>query len=312
MTMTPPPGAGPTASGRGHKRRSRWLNGKFLVLFLAVATLLGGAALAAPQFQEKASAINDGRDITWDINGGRAAYDTMINAVRQRATGGRVLREGVLQTNPNANPSRSENIFAIDLRASNVPSSSDGNNVRLIMRARDLFIIGYQIRDGRGSGTPNYFQGDTPGLPNELSDEFAFTGSYTDLERVGSRSRRGMAYNEAAVTSAYTSLRDDRNQAAVARSLMLFIMTIAEAARFDPLDQAFGQVFGGLPGGVISAAETELMNSWSRASGQLLNALNNGAAINFRVDDPETPEVDFSATTIAGMALILGICLLSV
>ncbi|MGW1784879.1 ribonuclease domain-containing protein [Streptomyces sp. NPDC002143] len=47
------------ANGPGHKRRSRWLTGKFLVLFLVVATVLGGIALLSPQAQEKASATTD-------------------------------------------------------------------------------------------------------------------------------------------------------------------------------------------------------------------------------------------------------------
>jgi hypothetical protein len=47
--------------GRSRKRRSRWFTGKFLVLSLAVATLLGAAILVVPQLQDKASAANGDR-----------------------------------------------------------------------------------------------------------------------------------------------------------------------------------------------------------------------------------------------------------
>lgn len=225
------------AGSPGHKRRSRWLTGKFLVLFLAVATLLAGTALVAPQFQEKASAIDDGRDITWDVSGGQKAYDAMINAVRQRATGGRVLREGILQTDPSLDPNNPANVFAINLQASALPGSSDANSVRLIMRARDLFVIGYQVTGGRGPTNPHFLRGDAPG--GMTGDPLNFTGSYTDLERVGRQERAGLKLTLEGMSTAYRTLRDDANENAVARSLMLFVMTIAEAARFDPLRQNF-------------------------------------------------------------------------
>ncbi|MFI5794560.1 ribonuclease domain-containing protein [Streptomyces sp. NPDC051677] len=50
------------ANGRRHKRRSRWLSGKFLAFFLALATILGGVALLAPQSQDRASAATDKGD----------------------------------------------------------------------------------------------------------------------------------------------------------------------------------------------------------------------------------------------------------
>ncbi|MFG2025604.1 ribosome-inactivating family protein [Streptomyces sp. NPDC048825] len=298
--------------GPGHKRRSRWLTRKFLVLFLAVATLLGGAALVAPQFQEKASAIDDGNDITWDISGGEKAYDDMIKAVRQRATGGKVLREGVLQTDPTLDTS-SRNIFAIDLRASDLPSSSDGNNVRLIVRARDLFIIGYQVRDGRGSASPIYFEGDDPDPDSAVpSGTFGFTGSYGDLERRGGQARANMRLNQQVVDAAYQNLRGNASVNAAARSMMVFVMMVAEAARFEPLHQDFRQAFGSNGAGetVVNVADAELMNSWGEASRQFAASLENGTPIDFQVDDPATSSIDFGANTLTAMAAILAICLL--
>ncbi|MEW2121826.1 ribonuclease domain-containing protein [Streptomyces sp. NPDC005474] len=52
--------------GQRHKRRSRWLSGKFLVLFLAIATVLGGVTLLTTESQQKASAaVDDGNGFSF-------------------------------------------------------------------------------------------------------------------------------------------------------------------------------------------------------------------------------------------------------
>ncbi|GGK93930.1 hypothetical protein [Streptomyces flaveus] len=63
MEMTPASGAGRAPSARAHRRRSRWLSGKFLALFLAVATLLGGGTwFVSSQEQEASAAVDDGKN----------------------------------------------------------------------------------------------------------------------------------------------------------------------------------------------------------------------------------------------------------
>jgi hypothetical protein len=94
-----------------------------------------------------------------------------------------------------------------------------------------------------------------------------------------------------------------------ADAAMLFIMTIAEAARFDPLEQAFVAPFDNGTH-TISQAEAELMNSWSDASTQMVNNLNNRTPIDFNIDDPDPNEVDFTANTLGSLAAILAIALL--
>ncbi|GGK77859.1 ribosome-inactivating family protein [Streptomyces flaveus] len=310
------------AGGRGHKRRSRWLTGKFLVLFLAIATLLGGGALVAPQFQDDASAIDDGRDIVWDINGGPKAYQDMIKAVRQRATNGAVLREGVLQTDPTLDPKDHRNIFAVELRHSGVAESSGAPRIRLLMRARDLFVIGWHLTtsaSGEG-GDIVYFKGDDPGYlgadPRTAAarvQSLDFTGSYTDLERFSRRNRAGLTLSPQVMEQAFRNLRTSVERLprteATADAAMLFIMTIAETARFDPLEQAYRAPFDG-GSHTISTAEAELMNSWGNASTQLVNNLNDRTPIDLRIQDPNPDEVDFIANTAGSMAAILAIALL--
>ncbi|MFF5009792.1 hypothetical protein ACFY3G_44080 [Streptomyces phaeochromogenes] len=52
--------------GHRHKRRSRWLSGKFLAFLLAIATVLGGVTLLTTESQQKASAaVDDGNGFTF-------------------------------------------------------------------------------------------------------------------------------------------------------------------------------------------------------------------------------------------------------
>ncbi|MDX2931794.1 ribosome-inactivating family protein [Streptomyces ipomoeae] len=311
--------ASPEGSARGHKRGSRWLNKKFLAFFLVAATLLGGAALVVPQFQEKASAIDDNKDITWDMGGGAGAYNRMIDAVRQRATqrssnqGSPTLRDGVLQTNPDAN-----DIFTINVQNSTVPSGqTDGPGFRLIMRARDLFVLGWIRQTSEGDKEVFFLKGDDTGYRGPDSNnpldftQVPFGGNYTELESAANRSRVGITANSASWQSAFRGLRDSSDQQSAAQALLMFIPAIAEGARFDAIQTSLAPSFNSNNGGshTITAAEADLMNSWSEASKQLINSLNNGATINFRVDDPQTPEVDFEARTVSALVAILAIAL---
>ncbi|MER6563763.1 ribosome-inactivating family protein [Streptomyces sp. NPDC001027] len=306
--------ASPNGSGRQHRRRSRWLNGKFLAFFLAGAMLLGGAALVVPQFQEKASAIDDGKDITWDMSGGASAYNKMIDQVRQRATGGRVLRDGVLQTDPSTTDT-----FSINVRNPDVPSSqTDGQGFRLIMRARDLFVIGWVTQNVNGDAQVIFLKGDDDGYRGADSnnplpfEEAPFGGNYTELEAAAGRGRTGIEANSSSWATAFRNMRSSTDQRSVAQALLMFIPAIAEGARFDPIQTGFAPSFNSNNGGshTINSAEADLMNSWSDASKQMVDSLNNGTPINFRVDDPATPEVDFEANSLTALAGILAIALL--
>jgi hypothetical protein len=101
------------------------------------------------------------------------------------------------------------------------------------------------------------------------------------------------------------------NQQAIARALLMFIPGIAEGARFDPIQTAFAPTFQNTGSHTITLAESRLMNDWGTASTATLASLNSAVPIDFRVDDPATPEVDFLANSIASMAAILAICLIS-
>lgn len=238
----------PPLHGPGHKHRSRRLSGKFLALYLLISGLLAGAVLVAPQFHEKAGAVDDGGDITWDVNDGMTAYRAMIRAVREQAAGGRMQRDEAL---------RAGHVFTVGLRAGEAPRTSRAPLVSLLVRARDLAVVGYRLRTPQGHDSFFCFRG-TGG--SDTPDELRFGGSYDDLERVGGRSRTGLVIDERLMTRSFTALRDDADEASTARALMVFTLTVSEAARFDALERAFQTVFDDRSH-TVSRAEEELMNS---------------------------------------------------
>ncbi|MFI5800478.1 ribosome-inactivating family protein [Streptomyces sp. NPDC051677] len=313
----------PKRSARGHRRGSRWLNTKFLTLFLAVATLLGGAALVAPQFQEKASAIDDDKDIGWDMSGGTSAYNAMIEAVRKRATerasgqGSPTLREGILRTNP-----ANRDLFSIDVTNRNIGQSpTTPAGFRILMRASDLFVVGWLVATPQGQEQVFFFRDDDTGYRgqtgNATPNAVSFNGSYTEIERAAGpgRGRVGVNANPGTWEEAYRNMiataAGESDEQTVARAMLMFIPAIAEGARFDPIQTSFAPTFQGSNSHVVTPAEGKLMTDWGKASKQALDSLNTGSAIDFTIDDPQTPEVDFRATTIQAMATILAICLLS-
>ncbi|MEW2399785.1 ribosome-inactivating family protein [Streptomyces sp. NPDC046862] len=257
----------PPAHGPGHKHRARRLSGKFLALYLLISGLLAAAVLVAPQSHEKAGAVGNGRDITWDVNGGLTAYRAMITSVREQAAAGQVpeneaLRDEALR---DSGP-RAEHVFAVGLRAGETPRTPRASRtsrtsraplVSLLVRARDLAVVGYRLTTAQGHDSFFCFRGTESG---DAPDELRFGGGYDDLERVGGRSRAGLVIDERLMTRSFTALRDDADEASTARALLVFTMTVSEAARFDALEQAFQTVFDD-GSHTVSRAEAELMNS---------------------------------------------------
>jgi hypothetical protein len=291
------------------------------ILIALVVVVMGASAALAPQFQKDAAAIDDDRDISWDMSGGASAYNAMIEAVRRRATertaeqGSPTLREGILRTNP-----ASTDVFSIDVVNRNVGQSSTAPaGFRLLVRASDLFIIGWHVALPTGVQQVYFLRGDDNGYrgpdQNATLQQTSFNGSYLELERAAGRSRAGLlvstpAWEAAFVTMISTAFLEEGEQS-IARALLMFIPGIAEAARFDPIQTAFAPTFQNTDSHTITPAESQLMNDWGRASSSTVASLKSGTPFDFTVDDPATPEVDFSANTLTAMAAILAICLIT-
>jgi len=292
-------------SNSAGKRRT----GKPVLFSIAAVLLLLGAAVLAP----RADATDDGRDVNWQIGNGASAYNTMINDVRQRATGGAVAREGTLRTNPNATGNFTVNVGSRPGAAGDI----DVARIRLILRERDLFVIGFVNGDPDDEERVFFLRGDDNGYRGTTQTaeviNLPFNGSYTELEADG-RDRVGTTLNGPSWETALRTLENataGSNLRDLAGPLTMMIMAVSEGARFDPIQNAFAPSFNSNNGGehTVTVAEAELMNSWSEASKQLFDALDNGAQVNFQVDDPATPGVDFEAATVSALTLILGIAL---
>lgn len=330
----------PESNSGGFKRHSRWRGKRPLALLLTAATIVGGAALTVPRFRPETPAastapagtangsaaafqtkLDDDKDVSWDMSGGTAAYNKMVADVRKSATertpeeGSPTLREGILRTNPS-----NTGLFSIDVTNRNVGQSPTAPvGFRLLMRASDLFILGWLVATPQGAERIYFFQGEDTGYRGQTGRatlvDVPFGGGYTDLERIAGRGRSGLSVNPRAWEAAYidmiATVAGESDEQTVARAMLMFIPAIAEAARFRPVQESFAPSFQGSNNTTIRPAEAELMLDWSKASKQTINSLNTGAAINFRIDDPATPGVDFEATTIQAMAAILAICLLS-
>ncbi|MEV6591528.1 ribosome-inactivating family protein [Streptomyces acidicola] len=243
----------PPVHGPGHHHHARRISGKFLALYLLISGVLAGAVLVAPQFDEKAGAVDGNGDITWDVNGGLPAYQAMIKAVRERAAGGGMPEEVV----PEEDVPWAAHVFAVGLRTGEAPGNPDAPRVSLLVQARALAIIGYRLRTPRGHNRFFCFRGTKCG---GTPDELRFRGDHRDMERVGGRHLAGLVIDEQLVTRSFTRLRDDTDQASTARALMVFTVTVSEAARSDALEQAIRPAFGN-GSHTVSRAEAELMTS---------------------------------------------------
>jgi hypothetical protein len=323
QTSTPSDPGLPRGGTRPARRQRR---NRSILIALAVV-VMGASVALAPQFQKDAAAIDDDRDISWDMSGGASAYNAMIEAVRQRATerpaneGSATLREGILRTNPT-----NTDVFSIDVTDRNVgQSSTDPAGFRLLMRARDLFIVGLHVALPTGQQQVIFLRGADNGYrgPDQTATltELQFDGSYLELERTAGRGRAGQTVNTAAWEEAFrtmvsTVFIENRvfvrtNQQAIARALLMFIPGIAEAARFDPIQTAFAPTLENTASHTITTAEAKLMNDWSKASTATVASLESGTPFEFAIDDPATTGVDFFANSLQTMAAILAICLIS-
>ncbi|WP_405894415.1 ribosome-inactivating family protein [Streptomyces sp. NBC_00104] len=301
MSSVSDPATPPRAGRRGHKRGSRWFKGKFLVVFLAVATLLGGAAAVIPQLQEKASAANDGNDITWDIgngNAGASRYTAMLEAVRQRASQGRFVLDRTHRTRPDA----IDDFFSVDISVQDEGTSTP-NRIRVHIRASDLFVVGWL---NQNEAIYNRLETKPPALldcapnggactPTTLNDT-TFNGSYVSLERqVGDRANIPLSPNS--VRQAVRDLsRSGSTIAQQARGMIVLIQVISEAARFRPIEELVRNTFT-TEAATPTPAIVELENSWDPMS----------EIANRHVNNPNDEVINTLMRTHAGVLGDLGI-----
>lgn len=256
--------------------------------------------------------IDDGRDVGWDISSGSKGYNNMIEGLRQRATGGLVLRDGMLQTDPNSNE-----IFTINVTGSQVQGAANAV-VRLIVRARDLYIVGWHVQNPVASidaiyaleGYPETYHGPDGATPVRTT---GLGANYGSLENTAQRRRDATLLSPEVMNQAFLTLTNGApDPVATARAVLAFAMTVAEAARYDALQNLFAPIFDGANVQVTSA-ETDLMNNWGKYSKAVLDNLNNAVPLDIQIRGLETevPIREYKAQTLLSIAAIIAVVLLS-
>lgn len=271
----------PRTKGRGRRRGSRWLNKKFLPVFLAVAVILGGAFLMAPQVQQKASAAINTQPIAYGISAGQTGqsnYSDFLNRLRQRVTGGRFLQGDTLRTDPAAR----DDYTIVQLGAGNEGAAA--NEIMLLVRNSDLFVVGWF---GRSTNRFTSLEDNIPTLNDPIDEQRApaeavrarFSGNYVDLERRAGQSRLEIGLSPDAVRQSVRDLdRAQSSEAQQARALLVLIQVVAEGARFRPIERLYRDTY-------INGARqpdqhlVELENAWQPVS----------EIANRHVNDPNDP-----------------------
>jgi hypothetical protein len=218
------------------------LNKKFLPILLAVAVLLGGAFLMAPQLQQKASAAINNQPITYPISAGQtgqSTYSDFLNRLRQRVTGGRFLQGDTLRTDPAAR----DDFTIVQLGAGNEGAAA--SEIMLLVRNSDLFVVGWLSRSTNRftsleNNIPTLNDPGAFGLPAAEPVRARFSGNYVALERRAGQGRSEIGLSPDAVRQSIRDLdRASSTEAQQARALIVLIQVVAEGARFRPIEQLY-------------------------------------------------------------------------
>jgi hypothetical protein len=200
----------------------------------------------------------------------------MLEAVRQRVSQGRFLRDDTHRTRPEA----TNEFFTVNISVQDEGTSTP-SRIRLLIRASDAFVVGW-LNENEGiftsleEGVPT-IEGASKSVPA------GFNGSYGSLEG-RSDSRAKISLSPDAARQAVRDLSRSRStEAQQARGLIVLIQAISEAARFDPVEELFRNTYTG-PAVTPPAHILTLENSWQNMSEIANREVNNP-------NDPLTQEL---------------------
>jgi hypothetical protein len=205
-----------------------------LIFFLLVALLTGYFTNASNVFAQQTP-------VFW-YNGDRWDYFGFINNVRSQVNAYNNSVPGSANTVSHTNPRSIGEFFDV------VIGIEGGHQVRIRMRASDLYIVGWFTQNdvyniigpALEAGIPadhgNYNNGERGGYWS-LSD----SGNYVDLERIaGGFDRTVVRYDEARVNAFGQDLWKADDPARMAAAVIFFSQFIAEAARFRGISDTIG------------------------------------------------------------------------
>ncbi|MEU6918442.1 ribosome-inactivating family protein [Streptomyces olindensis] len=301
MNLTSP-AAGPAPDSRTRKRRSRLLSAKFLTLSLAGATLLGGAALVVPQFQDKANAADPPKwaapdesysSVTWDLDYGQPgadSYGAFIRALRDTITthangrreqipdpsragrGGKVPTLAVDFTDPGQNKKFADIVI----------TAPEGQELHAVVRLSNLYVAQFYCADPFGDKPLKY------NLAEEFKQRAAdnrwqwsrnFPEDYNTLGSSGyaNRALGGVQLGATAFDSAVKTLcstvnvDESTNAQEPARAIQTLIVGISEATRFRDLSRNVYNAWSGGQEYQLTGVDDESIHDWGKLSEILRN-----------------------------------------
>ncbi|XXG58138.1 hypothetical protein AAC387_Pa04g0527 [Persea americana] len=150
-------------------------------------------------------------------------------------------------------------------------------------------------------------------FPNTMRNNFSFSGSYTDLERVGGN-RENIDLGMEPLESAITALRisNMEQQRPIARSLIVVIQMVAEAARFEFIMR---QVRARIPGAQVFLPSRTMLsyeNNWGALSSAIQQS-NQGIFLNpvqlvNQYGAPRNVDTIRDTAVIPNLAIMLFVC----
>jgi lysophospholipase L1-like esterase len=266
------PAAGPEPGGRAqHKRRSRWLTRKFLALSLAGATLMGGAALVVPQFQDKADAAGQVHEVSWKLGDGpdgATAYGAFIKSLQDPLGKGQLVvdsdgkRRSVITTDP-----ESDQTADIEI----VPQL--GTVLHAEVNLSNLYVTRFSCMDSN-------LADNTPGLEYKLDGKGANNSKTTTSLPEGYDALSSKNYADRQMTAVQLGHQafDNAVQAMcpgsgkrpplkeAAKAAQTLIVGISEATRIRQIAAAGGKAIHAWQSHPLSGEDVNAMRSWGKMS----------------------------------------------
>lgn len=226
-----------------HRRSSKLTSISFLFAALvAVAALMSGNLINIPSSAAQTTPVFWWDGNRWDyfsfINQMRANVNAYNNAVPNSQG------HTVDHTDPNAINRFFEAVIGIGDR--NNPSNARQHQLRIRIRASDLYVVGWYT----GSGTYNYLGSAwEAGLPaTGRTWQLSNSGNYVDLERMANSgnlpgaafNRSALRYDQARVNAFGWDLWNADNPARMAAAVVYFAQFISEATRFRGISDVIG------------------------------------------------------------------------
>ncbi|MGI5196031.1 ribosome-inactivating family protein [Streptomyces sp. CA-288835] len=301
--MSPDIVAGSPPGGRRTRTTIATAGAVLLALLLALLSPLGAT---------KAFAIDDANDIDWDVSGGRASYQQMINDVRGRVNEKAIYGNGAQTVW--ATETTTDDFFLVNVY--------DGPNLltRIVMNAHNLYVQGfYNPRDHTYRYTSDATLQNVNWLPSSSTEPnsaevLPFSGSYTasnGLPGYAGQTRTTPMFSTRDLRDHANALNNppvvenDRNAANRARAgaLLWFVEAIAEGARFHAISDRIINGWTDDWGYRFDDSDVGLVTNW-QVIGENLQRRLDGIGVE---PAPRQGRYDFStiASTVAVLALAM-------